>query len=197
FLVAMGAVMGAEPFARRSGIARALVLEDAFLVAWADIGVGDELEVSGVMLADEDAALVAGAYDAGLDRAIGEGAVGVAEIRCGGDGQRGAGGGEALHELPARHAHDRRPALGQLADGALEVRLADRFLLGGHIKCHDSSPSRIRPAHAGRSAPPIRSALPAFPGWVAKVREYQRSNRPARPSGRCGLSPGPAGRAFR
>ena len=41
-----------------------LAVEDALLVGRADVADGDELEVLGVVLADEDAALVAGADQA-------------------------------------------------------------------------------------------------------------------------------------
>ena len=54
------------PAARRCRLRFAV--EDALLVGGPDVAAGDEFEVVGIVLADEDAAFVAGADQGGLHR---------------------------------------------------------------------------------------------------------------------------------
>src|SRR5581483_5684426 len=137
-LVAAVAVVVLEAAARAVGVLELLVLEDALAVAGADVAEGDELDGAGVVLADEHAALVAGADDGGLDRLVLQGGHVVAVVRRGADRDGGAGGDQALHEAAARHAV-LLVGGGQLADDALEVRLAGRLLFGVDVKGHGSA----------------------------------------------------------
>ena len=124
---------GVEALARRAGLAG----EDARLVGWADVGGGDEIDEVGIVLADEDAAFIAAADDARLDgaHAAREAVIGITEVGGSADGERGAGGDEPLHEAPPRDAR-RLVGLRHLADDAIEVIFAGRFLFGGHIESH-------------------------------------------------------------
>ena len=89
--------------------------------------VGDELQVARIVLADEDAAFIAGPDQARLDRPIAKGRV-VAEIGRGAQGQGRPGGEHAIEEIAPRDA--------QLAHGAVEVGGAGDFFFGFQIDSH-------------------------------------------------------------
>ena len=99
---AVGAVVEAEPFAERHG---RIAGEDALLIGRPNVADGDEFEELGIVLADENAALVAGADHRGLDRLALE--LLIAEIARGaGHRDSPAGHDQALHEAAA--GQDRR-----------------------------------------------------------------------------------------
>src|SRR5262245_8096721 len=103
--------------------------EDSTLIAGADIAVGDKLEIFRIVLADQDAAFVAGADKSNLHRITAETGIAVAEI-CGcRERQNASRGDETLHKSASRHATFRRRGR-ELADDAVEVLLADGFLFG-------------------------------------------------------------------
>ncbi len=136
-LIEANAVVGAAAIVEVEALARAdrLTREDAGLVAGPDVAVGDELDVSGVVLADEDAPFVAGADEARLDGLGREAAVAVAVVGGSRERHRGAGSDQALHEASARDPAG-LGAVSKLADDALEILLADRLLFRGHIESH-------------------------------------------------------------
>ena len=63
FLASFLAVNALEAFARRVGLAD----EDALAIGRTKVAAGDEFQILGVMFANEDAAFVAGADEAGFD----------------------------------------------------------------------------------------------------------------------------------
>src|SRR5262249_10096269 len=103
---------------------------------------GDELNEVGVVLADEHAALVAGADDGGLDSlALAERLVAVVRT---GRHDAGAGGAEqALHEgAPRRLGVLLRVGLRQPFGSAGEVFLAGLTLFGGQVDSHERKSPR-------------------------------------------------------
>ena len=102
-----------------------VAVQDALLVERPDVARGDELDELRIVLADEDAALVAAADDRRLDRLAAETLV--AEVDAGRQWDRGgrAGGGA-----------DERAAVDATA-GRVEVLAADVLLLGSEVECHE------------------------------------------------------------
>src|SRR5258707_8668821 len=107
-----------------------LALEDALLVGGANVGIGDDFEVLGVVLAHEHTALIAGADQGGLHRLVLDLLVLVAVVNRGGHGGGRTRSNEALHEITAGHARFLvfGSLVGELANRLMEVGLAD-FLL--------------------------------------------------------------------
>ena len=110
-----------------------------FMLRRPDVADGDELEELRVVLADEDAALVAAADQCRLDRLAAE--LLVAEIAGRpGDGGRPAGDGHALEEAAA----------GQVVGNLCEVRLAVELFVRGQVEGHESDPFGHKPASTAR-----------------------------------------------
>jgi hypothetical protein len=110
-----------------------LAFDDAPTVVRADVAEGDELEILGVVVAHEDAPLVAATDEGGLNRFALHRLV--AEVGASRDGSEpGRADRHALHE----------PAAGQVAGRGVEVSFAKLFVLGRQVESHRS--------HSGLSA---------------------------------------------
>src|SRR5260221_5128502 len=97
-VVGAGAVDAVEALAGANLVA----IENTAAVEWANVGSGNELNKIGIMLADEDAAFVAGADQPRFDWAALQFLV--AEVSGGSYGDRTGSGDESFHELPAIEA---------------------------------------------------------------------------------------------
>src|SRR5262249_35616221 len=122
----LGVVLAVDPGESLTEGGRLRVaVEDALLVERADVAGGDELDVLGVVLAQQHPALVPAA-DQGRPHGLVPLPLLVPEVDGRGDGQDRPGGDHGLHE----------PAAGQVASRLLEVVSALRLLLGGQVEGH-------------------------------------------------------------
>ena len=126
-VLGFAAVDAIEPLARRIGLAD----KNPLHVGRPNVGDGHKLEIILVVLADQDAALVAGADQAGLDRV----ALPLLVAVIGGcrDGHGGARGQQALHEIAAVD--------GMTADCGVKVGPSRFALLGGGEDGHQTAPT--------------------------------------------------------
>ena len=117
--VLLGRLDAVDAVEAQTGRRRRFTGKDALLIAGTNVGHSDELQIFGIVEADEDAALVAGADQADLDGAALPGLV--AEVSGRGQRHRGSGGQQAFHEV----------ATGDIsADGFLKGGLAFGFFSG-------------------------------------------------------------------
>src|SRR5216683_2857897 len=101
------------------------------LIGGADVAIGDEFQVFGVVLADQNAALITRADEAGLNGIAVEFLV--AEIGGRGNWQSSSGREESFHKVTTVQ-------LIIPADHTLEIGPADFFLFRRQIDSHDSFP---------------------------------------------------------